>query len=789
MFRVLLPLCLVCAFHVASAQTHLSRVTFPIDEAQTLRDLAKAGLDLTHGHSDRRDAFTTEVQAFELKRMADMGIRFVVDIPDMNVYRKQGGHQHREEALLDCQQRHFDQSIPKNFELGQAGGFFTMPEIIDQLDAMAFLYPHLVSVRQPIGNFKTWQNNSIFWLRISDNPDIDENEPEVLYTGLHHARELITVSQTIYYMWYLLENYDKDPIIRDILNNTELYFVPVLNPDGMNYNIAGYDADDDAFRRNHRKNMRDNNDDGTFDPEYDGVDLNRNYGYQWGFDDEGSNGYPGSDTYRGPSPFSEPETQAMQFFCQQHDFRIALNHHSFGNLLVHPFGYNNTSSADSLLFSHYGELLTELNRFPYGRGMETVGYATNGDSDDWMYGDQGIFSMTPEVGNGDDGFYPTRDRIIPLCQSTLEMNLLAARLVNALVRVTDENSRFLQPGNNSLNLEFTRYGLLDGPVEISFNALSPYITDVPAPFTADLVKFVPYERSLSLRVNPAVPYGASLPLEIEYRQGNYVFRDTLFKVRSDIQLVVDDQGNLSNWDTSGSGAWTTTNESYKSGPVSITDSPGAPYSPNQNAGCMLAEVVDLTTSSSAYAQFWARWDIEDYYDYVLFQASEDGTNWENLCGNHSKPGSLFQQYEEPLYDGRQTTWVKEEIDLSDYLGKNILLRFVLFTDGFVHRDGFYFDDFKVVTVEAGTVSTDPVAAASVRVFPNPADDFVRIQCDAGKPFDVSVVDALGRVMFRREALADGWLSISTANWPSGLYHYSVSLEGRPVASGGLQVVR
>lgn len=789
MSRILFPLCLALAWQLSFAQTTLSRVSFPLDEHQTRQDLAKAGLDLTHGHSESRDVFTTEVQAFELKRLAELGLRFTVDVPDMNAYRKAKAGQPREETILECQQHLFDQSIPRNFELGTAGGFFTMPQVLDQLDAMAFLYPNLVSVRRPIGTIKTWQGNSIFWLRVSDNPEVDENEPEILYTGLHHARELVTVSQTIYYLWYLLENYEKNPAIRQLLDNTELYVVPVVNPDGMNYNIAGYDPQDDAFRRNHRKNMRDNDNDGVFNPEIDGVDLNRNYGFQWGYDDEGSNGYEGSDTYRGPSPFSEPETRAIRTLCEAHDFRIALNYHSYGNLLIHPFGYNNSSTTDSTVFMKYGGLLTELNRFSYGRGMETVGYQTNGDSDDWMYGVQSIFSMTPEVGTGDDGFYPTRDRIIPLCQSTLQMNLLAAQLVNAYVRITDENPRYLQPGINALNLEFTRYGLLPGNVDISFRALSPYILEVPDAFSVTLGQFEPYASSLNLRVDPAVPYGAELPLEIVLRQGAYEIRDTLVKVRADVSLAVNDPGSMANWITSVGQPWGTTAQIFKSGPLSITDSPLGPYGPNLNQTCTLATAVDLTGATSATAQFWARWEIEEYYDYVLFQASEDGTNWYNLCGHHSKPGSLFQQYEEPLYDGRQPAWVLEEVDLGDYLGKNILLRFVLYTDGFVHKDGFYFDDFKVIRVTQGSVATPVVEAGDVTVFPNPASDILTISSHDERPLTLMVTDIFGRIVYRQGPPAQGAFMLSTATWSTGLYHYVLAAEGMRVASGAFQVVR
>jgi hypothetical protein len=87
-----------------------------------------------------------------------------------------------------------------------------------------------------------------------------------------------------------------------------------------------------------------------------------------------------------------------------------------------------------------------------------VGYVTNGDSDDWMYGEKDMIALTPEIGDDEGGFYPIQENIIPLCQSTLEMNILSARLVNSLIEITDETPKFIKPGVNALDLEFNRYG-------------------------------------------------------------------------------------------------------------------------------------------------------------------------------------------------------------------------------------------------------------------------------------------------------------------------------------------
>ncbi len=764
----------------------MSRVTFPIDHQQTRNVLSKAGLDLSHGHHSDPFSFTTIVQDFQFEHFDQLGLRYTIDIPDMNVHRKE--QQPDRSVIFSCQETYSNTTIPKNFEYGTVGGFFTMPEILDQLDAMALLYPNLISIRRPIGNFKTWDNNSIYWVRISDHPEQDENEPEILYTGLHHAREFISISQNIYYMWYLLENYNSNPLVKQILDHTELYFVPVINPDGLNYNVEGYDESKDAFTRAHRKNCRDNDGDGFFDPKYDGVDLNRNYGYEWAHDDEGSSGFEGSDTYRGPSPFSEPETKAIEYFCNTHEFKIAINCHAYGDLLIYPWGFNDNHTHDSTTFTNYSSLLTEQNHFVYGLGEETVGYKVNGDSDDWMFGELQIYAMTAEVGDSDDWFYPVKERIIPLCQSTLHMNLQAARLVNSLIHITDETPSFIHAGVNPLVLELNRYGLLDGEVNISFKAVTSNIQSVPAPFNFILDKFETDTRELSFSVSDQIQLGEKVKLEIVIQQGPYTYRDTLTKVRADVNTPVDDPSDIANWDNSDGGAWNITHATYKSAPVSMTDSPLGNYEPNSNQVILLNEIVDLRDVTSAYAQFWAKWEIEDQFDFASFQASRDGVNWDNVCGHYSKPGSFFQMYEEPLYDDDQHNWVLERSDLDAYIGEQIQLRFILVTEGFVNLDGFYFDDFKVVTIDQETVATDDFDASSFSVIPNPASSRFRIELPEITEPSIAVYNTVGQRMYAAKSISGKSHDITTAKWPAGLYQYVIYSEGDAVHTGTISLI-
>ena len=146
--------------------------------------------------------------------------------------------------------------------------------MLDELDQMHQLYPNLISARSDIKDptsdenphiHETYEGRFLQWVKISDNPNDNENEPEILYTALHHAREPGSLQQLIFYMWYLLENYAQDDVIKEILDNTELYFVPCVNPDGYIYNETNDPQGGGMWRKNRYNNH--------------GVDNNRNYSY------------------------------------------------------------------------------------------------------------------------------------------------------------------------------------------------------------------------------------------------------------------------------------------------------------------------------------------------------------------------------------------------------------------------------------------------------------------------------------------------------------------------------
>ncbi|EPB65909.1 zinc carboxypeptidase, partial [Ancylostoma ceylanicum] len=207
--------------------------------------------------------------------------------------------------------------------------------MLQELDKMATLYPHLISVKAPIHTFLTWENRPIYHVLISDHPTTDDGDPKVLYSALHHAREPLSMSQLIYYMWYLLENYETSAEVKYLVDNTQLFFVPCVNPDGYIYNETTNPNGGGMHRKNRNPAV------GTTNK---GVDINRNYGYGWGTTGVSTN--QNNDTYPGTAAFSEPETQAMRWLVQNHRIQSALNAHTYGDMLLFPIGRTTSEYAD-----------------------------------------------------------------------------------------------------------------------------------------------------------------------------------------------------------------------------------------------------------------------------------------------------------------------------------------------------------------------------------------------------------------------------------------------------------
>lgn len=763
-----------------------SNVKISINPAY-LETLSQLGIPLEEGIVEEGKFLITDLYEDEIIRVKNAGIPCEIRIQDVaSFYRNRylesinsPGFHHKLE-ILDLVY-----PVPDHFYLGSMGGFCTYEQIQAQLDSMALLYPNLVKPRQAISSTNSIENRPIQWMKISDNPLVDESEPEVLYTGVHHAREPIGVQQLLYYMWYLLENYETDAQIKYIVDNTELYFVPVINPDGYVYNQLTNPQGGGNWRKNRR------NTGGAY-----GIDINRNYGYMWGIDDQGSSPDPNEETYRGASAFSEPETQNIRDFCNSHEFRLCLNYHSYANKLLYPWGYTDVTplTPDDSIFAAYAALMTKDNHYYYGPGATAI-YMTNGGSDDWMYGEQTtklkILAYTPEVGSGDDGFWPAPENIIPLCHQNMSQNLNAALLCLDHAVVFDKTAFNLPDIYGKLWFDIQKLGMeTAASYQVEIEPLGTNIVSVGGPVQYTNLQYMETRHdSVYYQLVPDIEVGDEVKYLIRLSYNSITVVDTITKIYGSLQTISVDSCNTT---TGWTGDWDNTTSSFHSATASITDSPSGPYLSFTNSSITTTQAISLPASAGLFLSFWAKWELEPDYDFVQIKIStNNGVSWTALSGIHTQTGTFSQAFMEPVYDGVQSTWVEEQIDLTAYAGTTVRFRFTLMSDNFVEMDGFYFDDFRINALTPGTGISDVQNEITLsEPIPNPSNSDCRIFFKSEYPGQVKleVTDVSGKMVLRQQADSQtGYFNIQVSEWKPGVYFYSVLENGRKSRSEKLIV--
>jgi hypothetical protein len=259
----------------------------------------------------------------------------------------------------------------------------------------------------------SYEGRTIWAGKISDNVSTDEDEPEILLTHHQHAREHLTVEMALYTLRMLTDEYGSNSQITNLVDTREVWLVFDVNPDGGEYDIAT------GSYRSWRKNRQPN-----AGSQYVGTDLNRNWGYRWGCCG-GSSGTFSSETYRGASAFSAPETQRIRDFVNsrvvsgEQQITVAIDFHTYGELVLWPYGYTFTDvPADMTQDDHnvlvtMGQAMAATNGYTPEQASDL--YITDGTINDWLYGVYGIMNYTFEmypVTSGQGGFYPP-DEVIP----------------------------------------------------------------------------------------------------------------------------------------------------------------------------------------------------------------------------------------------------------------------------------------------------------------------------------------------------------------------------------------
>ncbi len=336
----------------------------------------------------------------------------------------------REEILRRRQQR----------DLAWFQNFKTLAEINAQMTAWTTAYPALAS-SITVGN--SLEGRSIKGVKIT-GPDSAEfpraNRPQILFNGCQHAREWISPMVNMYLGDQFLMQYASGGIAKDLLDRVEFIIVPVVNPDGYEYTWS--------TNRLWRKNRRNNG--GSF-----GVDLNRNWGYQWG--GEGASSVPSDETYRGPSAFSEPETQVMRDMVLANTrLRAAIDFHSYSQLILSPWSYTSTLPPDAAIFDQLNSSMQSAIQGVHGQFYDagptyTTIYPASGSSGDWYYGagstPRKILAWGLELRDtGTYGFLLPADQIIPNGEEIMAgmIDLASAIAFPAKISLPDGVPTFVQ---------------------------------------------------------------------------------------------------------------------------------------------------------------------------------------------------------------------------------------------------------------------------------------------------------------------------------------------------------
>jgi len=747
------------------------------------KTLADKGIAFIHGQFTPERIFTGEICGQDIETLKTSGLKYETLIADITDFYVKRNLEKKTEPPKDIEYNcgsPKSYTSPAHFSLGSMGGFYTFDETMAELDTMRALYPQLISQKMQIGS--SIEGRPIVCMRISNNPDTEQAKPQVLFTALHHAMENMGKQQLIYFMWYLLENYNTDPEIKYMVDHLEIYFVPVVNPDGDVFNQTSNPNGGGTWRKNRRPNGI-----------WTGVDINRNYSYAFAYDNIGSSNLGAHPWYRGDSAFSEPESQAMRSLIVSKHFSLELNWHSYSDYLIYPWNYDGSHTADSVYYEQLGRYVCLESHFRYGTCNQTYGYNSNGDADDFAYGDttkNKIISLTAEIGSSTDGFWPQSSNIEALCKQSLDIDLRYIRLATPFALVNDLAPTFISTLQNKVPVEVYCIGR-DVPASftVSITGISPWIiaTGPPVQFDSMTILEKRYD-SLSYTLDPTIPQGTPYNYAINISNGDYTWTDTITKIFcSPDTLLFDPADNMNNWTSSG---YSVTTDQFTSAPSSFTESPNGNYSLLQSSSMELANPIDLTDYNEAYLQFSAKWDIEIAYDYVQVLASIDnGATWIPLCGKYSFYGSSSQQPGQPVYDGFVKNWVKEEIPLIYFTGNPLKLKFTFNSNLTNQYNGMYIDDIRVLAYKntTGIHEHDAVNSALITVFPNPANDAVNIAVlgNNGKTISIQLTDVCGKLLYSKSLInSPGTTMITTYALPDGIYFLNATS-----SSGGKQNIK
>ncbi|MEN8208683.1 MAG: M14 family zinc carboxypeptidase [Candidatus Fermentibacteria bacterium] len=307
--------------------------------------------------------------------------------------------------------------LPSNTD--DAGEYLDPEETWTFWTGLAAAHPDLV--QSPVTQGQSFHGRDIYSICITSSAG-PPDKPAIFFNSLIHAREPATNSVLADFGLWLATEYNNDTMATLILDNSEIYIIPIVNPDGYEDNMTGGNMQ--------RKNMN-----FTTPVPSSGIDLNRNFGYMWGYDDFGSSPYPYDATYRGESAFSEPETEVIRTFTNTIDPIGSMHYHSYGGMLIYPWAHVNQATPHQSTFQSWASAMTAQNGYTFGRIGEL--FSANGDACDWSYeNSEHQTCLTYGVEVDDAGFWGSQNDSAAIVEFSAECRFMNIMLCMNLINLT-----------------------------------------------------------------------------------------------------------------------------------------------------------------------------------------------------------------------------------------------------------------------------------------------------------------------------------------------------------------
>lgn len=476
--------------------------------------------------------------------------------------------------------------------VGSMGGFRTLAEIYQEMDRLAATYPGLVSSKFSIG--QSIQGRDIYAMRLSMTPGVhDPSKPVAWYDALHHAREPMSGESLLQFANYLASNYGLDDAVTRILETRNVLLIPCVNPDGYEYNRQTNPNGGGLWRKNRRGGY--------------GVDLNRNYDWEWGPQWNGSSGNQGSETYRGSAPFSEPETAALRDLMAAQTPGMSVSAHTYSDLWIYPWGYSTVYTTENQQYRNWSVEQTAENGWVYGTSWEVL-YTANGVADDYHYGAHGTYSFTPEIGNSGDGFWPSPSRIPALTADSIPPYVMVAMWTGSWADLVDltwsevsgNGDAYPEPGETwSVQPVVRNYGAITLLGTATLGAGDPLITVSGGSSNMNIGQQVTTALAAStVSFDASMEVGEVYQLELSLDYEGYADVQSIdFQLGRPRQLFADDMQTDLGWTTNNNTNW-----SWERGNPQQTTSGGQTVQPgndNPRGSGTLAYVTGAAAGGSA----------------------------------------------------------------------------------------------------------------------------------------------------------------------------------------------